>query len=36
MADLIIYEEQGNKYVIVPNLRIIVHRTLYNKGQCII
>jgi hypothetical protein len=35
MVDLIIYEEQERKYLIVVNLRIIVHRTLYKKGQCI-
>jgi len=35
MVDLIVYEEQESKYLIVVNLRIIVHRTLYKKGQCI-
>jgi len=36
MVDLIVYEEQESKYLIVINLRIIIHRTLYKKGQCII
>jgi len=36
MVDLIVYEEQESKYLIVVNLRIIIHRTLYKKGQCII
>jgi len=35
MVDLIVYEEQESKYLIVINLRIIIHRTLYKKGQCI-
>jgi hypothetical protein len=35
MVDLIVYEEQESKYLIVVNLRIIIHRTLYKKGQCI-
>ena len=35
MVDLIVYEEQESKYLIVVNVRIIVHRTLYKKGQCI-
>ena len=35
MVDLVVYEEQESKYLIVVNLRIIVHRTLYKKGQCI-
>ena len=35
MVDLIVYEEQERKYLIVVNIRIIVHRTLYKKGQCI-
>ena len=35
MVDLIVYEEQESKILIVVNLRIIVHRTLYRKGQCI-
>ena len=35
MVDLIVYEEHENKYLIVVNLRIIVHRILYKKGQCI-
>ncbi len=35
MVDLIVYEEQESKYLIVVNLRIIVHRTLYKKGLCI-
>ena len=35
MVDLIVYEEQDGKYLIVINLRIIIHRTLYKKGQCI-
>ena len=36
MVDLIVYEEQeSKKNLIVVNLRIIVHRTLYRKGQCI-
>ena len=35
MVDLIVYEEQESKYLIVVNLRIIAHRTLYKKGQCI-
>jgi hypothetical protein len=36
MVDLIVYEEQESKYLIVIILRIIIHRTLYKKGQCII
>jgi hypothetical protein len=35
MFDLIVFEEQFSKYLIVVNNRIIVHRTLYKKGQCI-
>ena len=35
MVDLIVYEEQESKNLMVVNLRIIVHRTLYKKGQCI-
>ena len=35
MVDLIVYEEHESKYLIVVNVRIIVHRTLYKKGQCI-
>ena len=35
MVDLIVFEEQFSKYLIVVNNRIIVHRTLYKKGQCI-
>ena len=35
MVDLIVYEEHESKYLIVVNLRIIVHRILYKKGQCI-
>jgi len=35
MVDLIVYEEQESKYLIVVNLRIIIHRILYKKGQCI-
>ena len=35
MVDLIVYEEQESKNLIVVNLRIIVHRTLYKKGQCV-
>jgi len=35
MVDLIVFEEQESKCLIVVNLRIIVHRTLYKKGQCI-
>jgi len=35
MVDLIVYEEQESKYLIVINLRIIIHRTLYKKGPCI-
>jgi hypothetical protein len=35
MVDLIVYEEQESKYLVVINLRIIIHRTLYKKGQCI-
>ena len=27
MVDLIVYEEQESKYLIVVNLRIVVHRT---------
>ena len=36
MVDIIVYEEQESKYLIVIKLRIIIHRTLYKKGQCII
>ena len=35
MVDLIVFEEQFSKYLIVVNNRIIVHRTLYKRGQCI-
>ena len=35
MVASIVYEEQESKCLIVVNLRIIVHRTLYKKGQCI-
>jgi len=35
MVDLIVYEEEESKHLIVVNNRIIVHRTLYKKGQCI-
>ena len=35
MVDLLVYEEQESKYLIFVNLRIIVHRTLYKKGQFI-
>ena len=35
MVDLIVFEEQFSRYLIVVNNRIIVHRTLYKKGQCI-
>ena len=35
MVDLIVYEQQESKYLIVVNLWIIVHCTLYKKGQCI-
>jgi hypothetical protein len=35
MAELIVYEEQVSQYLIVVNLRIIIHRILYKKGQCI-
>ena len=35
MVDLIVYEEQESKCLIVVNLRIIVHRTVYKRGQCI-
>jgi len=35
MVELIVYEEQESKYLIVVNNRIIVHRKLYKKGQCI-
>ena len=35
MVDLIVFEEQFSKYLLVVNNRIIVHRTLYKKGQCI-
>ena len=34
MVDLIVFEEQFRKYLTVVNNRIIVHRTLYKKGQC--
>ena len=36
MVDIIVYEEQESKYLIVIKLRIIIHRTLYKKVQCII
>ena len=35
MVELIIYEEQVSQHLIVVNLRIIIHRILYKKGQCI-
>jgi hypothetical protein len=35
MVDLIVFEERESKYLIVVNNRIIVHRTLYKRGQCI-
>jgi len=35
MTDLIVYEEEESKYLIVVNFRIIVQYTLYKKGQCI-
>jgi len=35
MAELIVYEEQVSQHLIVVNLRIIIHRILYKKGQCI-
>ena len=35
MVYLIIYEKKESKYLIVVNLRIIVHLTLYKNGQCI-
>ncbi len=35
MVDLIVYEEQVSQHLIVVNLRIIIHRVLYKKGQCI-
>ena len=35
MVDLIVYEEQESKYLTVVNLRIIVHHTIFKKGQCI-
>jgi len=35
MVDLIVFEEQESKCLIVVNLRIIVHGTLYKQGQCI-
>jgi hypothetical protein len=33
MVDLIVYEQQESKCLIVVNLRIIVHRTVYKRGQ---
>ena len=35
MVELIVYEEQVSQHLIVVNLRIIIHRILYKKGQCI-
>ena len=35
MVELIVYEEQVSQHLIVVNLRIIIHRVLYKKGQCI-
>ena len=35
MVELIVYEEQASQHLIVVNLRIIIHRVLYKKGQCI-
>jgi hypothetical protein len=33
MVDLIVYEEQESNYLIVVNLRIIVHRTLFKQSR---
>jgi hypothetical protein len=35
MVELIVYEEQVSQHLVVVNLRIIIHRVLYKKGQCI-
>ena len=35
MVELIVYVEQVSQHLIVVNLRIIIHRVLYKKGQCI-